>query len=584
MPKSKQTASSQLPEYTDHVLSIPGNPLRFLELLGAGAFGKVYKAVSISLDSESKWLDDAISLDNSQPVSMFRSKSESAIDIDLALNSSHEHDFKHKFKAKSESFVDSPKVYAVKCLLKPSPGTREEATFFNEIRNHSAVSSHPNIVSLHDSVFTDDGSATSNQEYGFLVLEHCNAGDLCDALSCKKFDGDDEAIRAVYLQILDAVKHCHEKGVFHRDLKPENILLRSDGTIRLADFGLSTTNRVSGKFKCGSGSYMSPGNSSFLEPYHPLTCFMLHEECTRGPGFESTHYSTLQNDLWSLGIVLLNLLLCSRNPWHAASIEDKRFSQYVKKPRATLVQRFPSLSDQVLDILVGVLNIDPEARTSIQVLKDQIRQVPTFFKAKNACPSTSREDMSLEMETNRKMKVVEVRVQVDVDHQVLDEEQQWPRSYWSEDSELNQRDRVSQGEDSSSQSHSYLPSSSKRSPPSFTLSFASLGDSDCYLHETEDDVLPDMADIEGDRTGGSEEVVDNPVWSGLEVKRGFNESESERDRGAEIFVIGTSSASGSESEEASALEEWSKRPEDQMSRILVDLLPRTPSPGDGWRV
>ncbi|KAF5364939.1 hypothetical protein D9758_008085 [Tetrapyrgos nigripes] len=325
---SKKLASCKIPEYLNYLLPIPENPLHFVELLGIGAFGKVYRANAIPLHSLTTGIVKQV---RTSPI--------------------------------FNSISEPPKTYAVKCLLKPAPGTREEQAYFFEIRNHKAVSSHPNIVSLIDSVHSADERVSPAQNYGFIVLEHCDAGDLLDALGRRVFDRDDEAIKNVFLQILDAVDHCHQHGVFHRDLKPENVLLCSDGSARIADFGLSTTNRWSERFHCGSANYMSP-------------------ECLHGPGFESLRYSTLQNDIWSLGIILTNLLLNGGTLWHEASLDDERFAQYVNDPRRCLSKWSSELSDEAIDILLGVLNTNLLSRTPLAVLRDEVREVKTFFKTK----------------------------------------------------------------------------------------------------------------------------------------------------------------------------------------------------------
>ena len=40
------------------------------------------------------------------------------------------------------------------------------------------------------------------------------------------------------MQILEALRHCHELGITHRAIKPENIMYNEDGVVFLADFGL----------------------------------------------------------------------------------------------------------------------------------------------------------------------------------------------------------------------------------------------------------------------------------------------------------------------------------------------------------
>lgn len=50
----------------------------------------------------------------------------------------------------------------------------------------------------------------------------------------------------------------HSKNRIHRDLKPENILLTEDETVKIGDFGLSTTRRSLSKKICGTKLYMAP--------------------------------------------------------------------------------------------------------------------------------------------------------------------------------------------------------------------------------------------------------------------------------------------------------------------------------------
>jgi serine/threonine protein kinase len=128
---------------------------------------------------------------------------------------------------------------------------------YKEADIHAYLSGHPNILRFEKLVCEKHGT--------FMVIEYRPEGDLFAAITKnhRGIVGNNDAIRHIFLQILDAVQYCHQNNIAHRDLKPENIMLTSKWQVKLADFGLATTNPVSDEFGCGSTFYFSPGILSY---------------------------------------------------------------------------------------------------------------------------------------------------------------------------------------------------------------------------------------------------------------------------------------------------------------------------------
>lgn len=238
--------------------------------------------------------------------------------------------------------------YAVKALNKLGLEPRQRSFQEREIQLHRAVSQHPNIVSMHRTLDTPDCT--------FVVLEFCPEGDLFSKITEQGcYVGDDAMAKRIFLQILDAVDYSHSLHIYHRDLKPENILVTDDGfTVKLADFGLATQDQYTSDFGCGSTFYMSP-ECQQTNP-QPLSC-----------------YSSIANDVWSLGVILVNLT-CGRNPWKRASADDSTFRAYMKD-RSFLKTILP-LSDEFDYILRGVFNPNPQQRMGLRELRDAIIRCP----------------------------------------------------------------------------------------------------------------------------------------------------------------------------------------------------------------
>jgi len=124
--------------------------------------------------------------------------------------------------------ADLASVAAIKILRDTlSPSRRHR--FAVEQRTLAGLS-HPGIAQLFDAGTLPDGTPWFAMEYveGLAVTEYCGRqrSTLAERLSI---------FRAAAL----AVQHAHQHAVIHRDIKPSNILVRSDGAVKLLDFGIA---------------------------------------------------------------------------------------------------------------------------------------------------------------------------------------------------------------------------------------------------------------------------------------------------------------------------------------------------------
>ena len=90
---------------------------------------------------------------------------------------------------------------------------------------------------------------------------------------------------------------------------------------------------------------------------------------------DQTHYPTRAGDVWSLGVILVNLV-CGRNPWRIASPADESFNAFLADPN--FIRRILPVSRQCLFVLTKIFTVDPTKRISLATLRDLILKVDTF--------------------------------------------------------------------------------------------------------------------------------------------------------------------------------------------------------------
>lgn len=122
---------------------------------------------------------------------------------------------------------------------------------------------------------------------------YCENGSLHSI--CKAYGKFPENLVGVYMtQVLNGLQYLHDQGVIHRDIKGANILTTKDGTVKLADFGVSTSTLASGQDKeaqvVGTPYWMAP-------------------EIIQLSGASSA------SDIWSVGCTVIELLQ-GKPPYH----------------------------------------------------------------------------------------------------------------------------------------------------------------------------------------------------------------------------------------------------------------------------
>ena len=153
---------------------------------------------------------------------------------------------------KAYDIIDDRTV-AIKILKEEFVANDEFKRRFKNESKAIAVLSHPNIVKVYDVSFGD--------VLQYIVMEYCDGITLKDYIKQKGVIDWEEAAYFT-AQILKALQHAHEKGIVHRDIKPQNIILMSDGSLKVADFGIARFSRSEQKTitdkAIGSVHYISP--------------------------------------------------------------------------------------------------------------------------------------------------------------------------------------------------------------------------------------------------------------------------------------------------------------------------------------
>ena len=186
---------------------------------------------------------------------------------------------------------------AIKILPDAFAADPERMARFEREAKTLASLNHPNIAAIYG--FEKSGGASA------LVMELVEGDDLSQRIA-KGAVPLDEAL-PIAKQIADALEAAHERGIIHRDLKPANIKVRSDGTVKVLDFGLAKAMEPA----VGSSPSLSM-SPTITTPAMTQAGIILGTAAYMSP--EQARGKTVDKraDIWAFGCVVYEMLIGQR--------------------------------------------------------------------------------------------------------------------------------------------------------------------------------------------------------------------------------------------------------------------------------
>lgn len=266
-------------------------------------------------------------------------------------------------KVEPKEFQD---VVAIKKIKKTEFSTGQEISAIREIKALKKLNSCPYILGLKE-CFVHKGSI-------HLILEYCEF-DLEQVLKNKSVVVLPSDIKAWMFMLLSGLMECHKNFFIHRDIKPNNCLIKSDGTLKLADFGL--TRRIDGKLtpQAITRWYRSPELLLGAQTYS-FAADMWSIGAVFAEMFLRVPFFAAESDTQQLELIFKALGSPDETDW--AEIRDlPGFVKYPQETGTSLELLFSAASVDALELLRAFLQFNPNKRiTCVDALKHQYFSTP----------------------------------------------------------------------------------------------------------------------------------------------------------------------------------------------------------------
>ncbi|MGO9797204.1 MAG: protein kinase domain-containing protein, partial [Terracidiphilus sp.] len=222
------------------------------------------------------------------------------------------------------------------------------STVLREARLASAIE-HPNVCAIYEVGESGEEAYIAMQFVPGQPLDELIAGGPASL----------QLVLSVGIQIADGLQAAHALGIFHRDLKPQNVMLTDGGLVKILDFGLARR--------------LTPEDARF-DPATPAPA----KDISAGSAFTArggtirymapeqfvTGHSSVQSDVWALGVILYELA-SGHHPFARADAEDFQAIRAIQflEPEDLCVT-VPEISPELRSVIAACLEKNPGARTA----------------------------------------------------------------------------------------------------------------------------------------------------------------------------------------------------------------------------
>jgi len=220
-----------------------------------------------------------------------------------------------------------------------------QATVLREARLASAIE-HANVCAIYEVGETGDEA--------YIVMQFV-PGQSLDRL-IGRGAAHVQLVLSVGIQIADGLQAAHSLGIFHRDLKPQNVMLTDGGLVKILDFGLARRlHPEDATFDpakpANAGKAAGPGDAYTARG--GTIRYMAPEQFVTGQ-------SSVQSDLWALGVILYELCT-GRHPFARPDAEDFQVIRGIQFLDPPPIEQ-PDVPDELKSVIGKLLEKNPAAR------------------------------------------------------------------------------------------------------------------------------------------------------------------------------------------------------------------------------